>query len=149
MKTYAPTLKKVKGNWYVSMTVPPEPRAQLGGQIRRSTGTSDKNEAKKRTSGIAIEIQARISAAEKTSKFLEFQANISKIARELGRYDEFDFDNADHFNLNEIAVKLSRTSDSKKREFGTFNINALQKQFQARHHTVERTDPRVQKMPFK
>jgi integrase len=145
VKTYAPTLKKVKGNWYVSMTVPPELRAQLGGQIRRSTGTSDKNEARKRTPGIAIKIQAIISAAEKTSKVLEFRANISEIAKKLGRSDEFDFDNADHFNLNEIAVELSRTSDRNQREFGAFNINALQKQFKAREHTVKRADPSVRK----
>jgi len=47
VETYAPTLKKIKGNWYISVTVPEELRGQLGGQLCRSTGASDKNEAKK------------------------------------------------------------------------------------------------------
>ncbi len=55
MKDYKPTLKLVKNKWYVSMTVPFELRNILTNQVRLSTGTSDKNEALKRSPEIAIE----------------------------------------------------------------------------------------------
>ena len=128
MKACAPTLKKVTGNWHVSITMPTEPRDQLGSQIRRSTGSSDKKEAKKISTRIVLKTQAQISAAKKALELLEIRANVSKSAKELGRYDDFDFHNADHFNLKEVAIELSRTSDREEREFGAFNINALQKQ---------------------
>ena len=63
MKDYKPTLKLVKNKWYVSMTVPFELRDILTNQVRLSTGTSDKNEALKRSPELAIELKNKISDA--------------------------------------------------------------------------------------
>jgi len=145
VKTYAPTLKKVKGNWYVSMTVPEELRGQLGGQLRRSTGTSDKNEANKRLPEIALQIQTEISKAEKELKLVRFLAEVSDIARKLDRYDEFDFKNADEISLNEIANELTKISNIKRRGIGSFNVKHLVENSKPRQQFFKRTDPSVQK----
>jgi len=48
MKEPKPRLKLGKGKWYVGMSVPEKWRHILGGQHWFSTGTSDRNEARKR-----------------------------------------------------------------------------------------------------
>jgi hypothetical protein len=48
LKEYKATIRAVKGKLYVCMTVPEELRHILTGQIKRSTGTTDRGEAEKR-----------------------------------------------------------------------------------------------------
>jgi hypothetical protein len=52
------------------MTVPEELRGPLGGQLRRITATSDKNQAKKGLPEIALQIQTQISKTEKELKLV-------------------------------------------------------------------------------
>ena len=63
------------------MTVPTELFDQIGSQIRRSTGTSGKNEANQRSPGVMLKIQAQISAGEKALGLVKFHENVSKLQK--------------------------------------------------------------------
>ncbi len=66
MTDYPPSsLVKTKGKWYVNLTIPVELREHFRGQkqLRASTGTSDKVEAKRKQHGITTGLYARLDGA--------------------------------------------------------------------------------------
>jgi len=70
-------LVKLKGKWYVVVTVPAPLQAELGKQRKRSTGTSDRGEALRRKHDITEELydlfreRLRVSKFGMTEKYFE------------------------------------------------------------------------------
>lgn len=63
----ASTLIKNKGKYYVQVTIPPGLRQHFGGkrkQLKKSTGTSDLADAKRRQHNIASELYAKLDACQ-------------------------------------------------------------------------------------
>jgi len=62
----ATTLAQNKGKFYVLLTIPPELREYFGGrkQLKRSTGTSDIGDAKRRQHNISAELYAQLDACK-------------------------------------------------------------------------------------
>ncbi|MGB7243848.1 MAG: DUF6538 domain-containing protein [Sulfitobacter sp.] len=62
----ATSLAKNKGKYYVLLTIPPELRQHFNGrkQLKRSTGTSDLPDAKRRQHNIATELYAQLDGCK-------------------------------------------------------------------------------------
>ena len=62
----ATTLSLSKGKWYVYLTIPQELREHFNGrkQLKRSTGTSDERDAKRKQHGIATKMYAELDACK-------------------------------------------------------------------------------------
>ena len=85
MKQCKPSLKLVKGKWYVGMTVPEEIRSVLGAQQRLSTGTSDKNEAQKRLPELAMQLSQKLIDAKDKLEAEALKGEVLAIAHNLNR----------------------------------------------------------------
>ena len=125
MKDYKPTLKLVKNKWYVSMTVPFELRDILTNQVRLSTGTSDKNEALKRSPELAIELKNKISDAVEQLKIETLKEKVLSIAKKLNRQDSINVNTLDKHSLIALLEELSEAGRNEKINFGTFNVKNL------------------------
>lgn len=62
----ATTLAQNKGKFYVLLTIPPELREYFGGrnQLKRSTGTSDMADAKRRQHNISADLYAQLDGCK-------------------------------------------------------------------------------------
>ncbi|MGJ8624435.1 MAG: DUF6538 domain-containing protein [Yoonia sp.] len=81
----ATTLALNKGKYYVLLTIPPELREHFKGrkQLKKSTGTSDLRDAKRRQHGITTELYARLDACKPDIRDI-----ISEILGWIGDADE-------------------------------------------------------------
>lgn len=144
MKEYKATLSRVKGKWYICMTVPEEVRHLLNSQIKQSTGTSDKNEAQKRLPDIAIKLKQKITDAKASLDSNELKEEIKLIAAKLNRSREFDVDSA---NANQLAGILRELLESEKYDFqyvGKYQLPNLKKHLSAHSRPpVKRLDPQT------
>lgn len=127
VKDYKPTLISAKGKWYVSMTVPTELRQILGGQIKLSTGTSDKNEAQKRLPELAMKLKQKISDASSQFENNELRNGLNEIATKLGRASEFDFTDTSTENLTFIVKKLKSSESYDQIQIGKFSLGKIRK----------------------
>ncbi len=62
----ATTIAKNKGKYYVLLTIPADLRQHFNGrkQLKRSTGTSDLGDAKRRQHNVSVELYARLDACK-------------------------------------------------------------------------------------
>ena len=62
----ATTLAKNKSKYYVPLTIPPELRQHFNGrkQLKRSTGTSDLSDAKRRQHNVSSDLYAQLDACK-------------------------------------------------------------------------------------
>ena len=84
----ATTLSRNKGKYYVVVTIPSDLRQYFNGQkqLKRSTGTSDLGDAKRRQHRISTELYARLDASQpdmrdKISDFLGWIGDANEIQR--------------------------------------------------------------------
>ena len=141
MKEYKPTLTAAKGKWYVSMTVPEELRQQLGGQIKLSTGTNDKNEAQKRLPALAVKLKQKIDDAASHLKNNELKNGLMEIASKLGRVNEFNFNDNSTENLTFIAHELKSSQYQDKVSIGNFNLKNIRTKAKSNLPKVKRLSP--------
>ena len=140
MKDYKPTLKLVKNKWYVSMTVPFELRDILTNQVRLSTGTSDKNEALKRSPELAIELKNKISDAVEQLKIETLKEKVLSIAKKLNRQDSINVNTLDKHSLIALLEELSEAGRNEKINFGTFNVKNLRLDIEKNNLSRNRID---------
>ncbi|EAQ06284.1 DUF6538 domain-containing protein [Yoonia vestfoldensis] len=81
----ATTLSMNKGKWYVYLTIPQDLRVHFGDrkQLKRSTGTSDERDAKRRQHGIATELYGQLDACKPDIRDI-----ISHLLGYIGEADE-------------------------------------------------------------
>ena len=125
MKQYKPTLKLVKGKWYVGMTIPEEVRSLLGAQQRLSTGTSDKNEAQKRLPQLAMQLNQKIIDAKDKLEADVLKGEVLEIAYNLNRQNEINFENLDKAALIALLHNLTTSQNNDVVPVGTFNVSNL------------------------
>lgn len=125
MKTYKATIRPVKGKLYVCMTVPSELRGILGGQIRKSTGTTDRAEAERRLPEIGMQLNQTIQRAKSDLDNHALRDEIKAIAFSLNRAKEFDIDNANQDQLVEILRQLLLSEKYDVTHIGKFNVTHL------------------------
>ncbi len=106
MKEYKATIRPVKGKLYVCMTVPEELRHILTGQIKRSTGTTDRGEAEKRLQELAMQLKQMIRDAKNELDSQSLRNEVIKLATNLKREKEFDLDAAGPEQLTQILRQL-------------------------------------------
>ena len=140
MKDYKPTLKLVKNKWYVSMTVPFELRDILTNQVRLSTGTSDKNEALKRSPELAIELKNKISDAVEQLKIETLKEKVLSIAKKLNRQNSINVNTLDKHSLIALLEELSEAGRNEKINFGTFNVKNLRLDIEKNNLSRNRID---------
>ena len=140
MKDYKPTLKLVKNKWYVSMTVPFELRDILTNQVRLSTGTSDKNEALKRSPELAIELKNKIYDAVEQLKIEILKEKVLSIAKKLNRQDTINVNTLDKHSLIALLEELSEAGRNEIINFGTFNVKNLRLDIEKHNLSKNRID---------
>ncbi len=94
MKEYKATIRPVKGKLYVCMTVPEELRHILTGQIKRSTGTTDRGEAEKRLPELAMQLKQMIRDAKSELDRQSLRREVRQLTINLRKEKEFDQDAA-------------------------------------------------------
>lgn len=125
MQEYKPTLEIVKSKYYVCMTVPEEVRGVLGKQIRRSTGTSDESEAKKRLPKLAIELQEKINKVFESNEEDELREQLLSIAQKLKTQEAIEkIPNANKEELISVLKDLANQNPNQE-HLGVFNIKRL------------------------
>ena len=107
------------------MTVPFELRDILTNQVRLSTGTSDKNEALKRSPELAIELKNKISDAVEQLKIETLKEKVLSIAKKLNRQNSINVNTLDKHSLIALLEELSEAGRNEKINFGTFNVKNL------------------------
>ena len=127
MKHYKPTLKYLhgKGKWYVGMTVPEEVRHILGGQIRLSTGTSDKNEAQKRLPELAIQLYQKIIDAKDRLEADVLKGEVLEIAHNLNRENEINVENLNKDAMIALLHNLTTSQNNDIVPVGKFDVSNL------------------------
>ena len=106
MKEYKATIRSVKGRLYVCMTVPEELRHILTGQIKRSTGTTDWDEAERRLPELAMQLRQMVSDAKSALDSQSLRDEVRELAINLKREKEFDLEGAGPEKLVQILRQL-------------------------------------------
>ena len=143
MKQYKPTLKLVKGKWYVGMTVPEEVRSLLGAQQRLSTGTSDKNEAQKRLPQLAMQLNQKIIDAKNKLEADALEGEVLEIAYNLNRHNEINVENLDKAALIALLHNLTTSQNNDVVPVGTFNVSNLIPKGKPHKSLFKRIDPKM------
>ena len=145
MKQYKPTLKYLhgKGKWYVGMTVPEEVRHILGGQIRLSAGTSDRNEAHKRLPELAIQLNQKIFAAKERAEADALKEEVLSIAHNLNRLNEIDVGDLDKDALISLLHSFTASLNNDVVSLGTFNVSNLIAREKPYKSPSKRVDPKT------
>ena len=145
MKHYKPTLKYLhgKGKWYVGMTVPKEVRHILGGQIRLSTGTSDKNEAQKRLPELAIQLYQKIIDAKDRLEADVLKGEVLEIAHNLNRENEINVENLNKDALIALLHNLTTSQNNDIVPVGTFDVSNLIPKGKPHKSPFKRIDSKV------
>ncbi|MDG1117632.1 MAG: phage integrase SAM-like domain-containing protein [Flavimaricola sp.] len=83
----ATTLSMNKGKWYVYLTIPHELREHFGGrkQLKKSTGTSDFRDARRRQHSLTTELYAQLDACKPDARHV-----ISRLLGDIGDVDEVE-----------------------------------------------------------
>ena len=90
-----------------------------------------------------MEVQKKIDSAAKELELVAAREFAAQVARDLGRHQDFNFNNADHIELDEIAGLLANTSDMDRPGFGPFNVKALREKLGSTQVNVDRINPNV------
>lgn len=143
MKQYKPTLKLVKGKWYVGMTVPEEVRSVLGAQQRLSTGTSDHNEAQKRLPELAIQLNQKMVDAKDRLEADALKGEVLEIAHNLNRQNEINVDNLDKAALIALLHNFTTSQNNDVVPVGTFNVGNLVARGKPHKSPFKRIDPKM------
>ena len=143
MKEYKATLSRVKGKWYVCMTVPEEVRHLLNSQIKQSTGTNDKNEAQKRLPELAIKLKQKILNAKASLDDVVLREEVKSIAANLKRTKEFDVDNASAAQLVSILHELGTSEAHDVFYQGKHKVPNLKQHLSAHSPALRRLDPQT------
>lgn len=143
MKQYKPTLKLVKGKWYVGMTVPEEVRSVLGAQQRLSTGTSDRNEAQKRLPELAIQLNQKMVDAKDRLEADALKGEVLEIAHNLNRQNEINVDNLDKAALIALLHNFTTSQNNDVVPVGTFNVGNLVARGKPHKSPFKRIDPKM------
>jgi len=143
MKEYKPTLKLVKGKWYVGMTVPEEVRHILGEQIRLSTSTSDRNVAQKRLPELAIELKQKILKAKDQFDAEALREEVLSIAARLNRQVAVDMTQLDKPALIAFLHSLTTAQNSDEVSVGRFAVKNLKRHLETHSKPVSRIDAKT------
>lgn len=126
MKQYVAKLRKVKGKYYVSTTIPVELRDLLGHQRRKSTGTSDKKKAELLYPKLALELQDEIRNAKDSRAKSTLANEVKKISKELGITVEKDIDGLGEEELiQQIKTIYDSNSGTQVESFATVKLTNL------------------------
>ena len=126
MKQYVAKLRKVKGKYYVSTTIPVELRDLLGHQRRKSTGTSDKKKAKLLYPKLALELENEIRDAKDSRTKSTLANEVKEISKELGITVEKDIDGLGEEELiQQIKTIYDSNSGTQVESFATVKLTNL------------------------
>ena len=125
MKEYKATIRPVKGKLYVCMTVPEELRHILTGQIKRSTGTTDRGEAEKRLPELAMQLKQMIRDAKSELDSQSLRNEVIQLATNLKREKEFDLDAAGPEQLTQILRQLLSSENYDIAHIGKVDVSKI------------------------
>ena len=125
MKEYKATIRPVKGKLYVCMTVPEELRHILTGQIKRSTGTTDRGEAEKRLPELAMQLKQMIHDAKRELDSQSLRNEVIQSATNLKREKEFDLDAAGPEQLTQILRQLLSSENYDIAHIGKVDVSKI------------------------
>ncbi len=117
----------MKGKLYVCMTVPEELRHILTGQIKRSTGTTDRDEAERRLPELAMQLRKMVSDAKSALDSQSLRDEVRELAINLKREKEFDLEGAGPEKLVQILRQLLLSENYDITHIGKFNLKSLLK----------------------
>ena len=140
MKEYKATIRSVKGRLYVCMTVPEELRHILTGQIKRSTGTTDWDEAERRLPELAMQLRQMVSDAKSALDSQSLRDEVRELAINLKREKEFDLEGAGPEKLVQILRQLLLSENYDITHIGKFNSKSLLQDQQRLPAKFNRTD---------
>jgi integrase len=125
LKEYKATIREVKGKLYVCMTVPEELRHILTGQIKRSTGTTDRGEAEKRLPELAMQLKQMFRDAKSELDSQSLRNEVIQLARSLKREKEFDLDAAGPEQLTQIHRHLLSSENYDIAHIGKVDVSKI------------------------
>ena len=140
MKEYKATIRSVKGRLYVCMTVPEELRHILTGQIKRSTGTTDWDEAERRLPELAMQLRQLVSDTKSALDSQSLRDEVRELAINLKREKEFDLEGAGPEKLVQILRQLLLSENYDITHIGKFNLKSLLQDQQRLPAKFNRTD---------
>ncbi|MGC6498031.1 MAG: DUF6538 domain-containing protein, partial [Candidatus Puniceispirillaceae bacterium] len=115
----------MKGKLYVCMTVPEELRHILTGQIKRSTGTTDRGEAEKRLPELAMQLKQMICDAKRKLDSQSLRNEVIQLATNLKREKEFDLDTAGPEQLTQILRQLLSSDNYDISHIGKVDLSKI------------------------
>ena len=115
----------MKGRLYVCMTVPEELRHILTGQIKRSTGTTDWDEAERRLPELAMQLRQMVRDAKSALDSQSLRDEVRELAINLKREKEFDLEEAGPERLVQILRQLLLSENYDINHIGKFNLKPL------------------------
>ena len=115
----------MKGKLYICMTVPEELRHILTGQIKRSTGTTDRGEAEKRLPELAMQLKQMICDAKRKLDSQSLRNEVIQLATNLKREKEFDLDTAGPEQLTQILRQLLSSDNYDISHIGKVDLSKI------------------------
>ena len=107
------------------MTVPVELRHILTGQIKRSAGTTDWDEAERRLPELAMQLRQMVRDAKSALDSQSLRDEVRELAINLKREKEFDLEGAGPEKLVQILRQLLLSENYDITQIGKFNLKSL------------------------
>ena len=146
MKQYQQKLRKVKGKYYVCMTVPVEVREILGRQIRASTGTANEKEAWHRYPAIALELQEKITKAKESLASTSLKKDIVRLAEQLNLPVHTQSEIIDEEDVIQKLRNLDKATSGKPKEHvNTYSLSNLKNFLDNEADLPKAPDPHVRR----
>ena len=115
----------MKGRLYVCMTVPLELRHIFTGQIKRSAGTTDWDEAERRLPELAMQLRQMVRDAKSALDSQSLRDEVRELAINLKREKEFDLEEAGLERLVQILRQLLLSENYDITHIGKVNLKSL------------------------